>query len=86
MTSYSKGLEFSSTPLKNVRHHIIVIFKTNDTVTVTTSHLYDARFVENTLAHWLEPFHVLQYLSHPNILSVNNTESGHVHKVVLEVF
>jgi hypothetical protein len=50
------------------------------------SYLYDARLIEDTVAHRLEPFHVLKYLSHSHILRINNPESCHVHEVVLEVF
>jgi hypothetical protein len=58
----------------------------NDSFTVLITYLYDARSIEDTVAHRLEPFHVLKYFSHSHVLRINNPESCHVYKVVFEVF
>lgn len=50
------------------------------------SYLYNSGSVKNILPNGLKLFHILQDLHHPHILSVNNAESSHVDKVVLEIF
>lgn len=49
-------------------------------------YLYDSGSVENILPDRLKLLHILQDLHHPYILGVNNAESSHVDKIILEVF
>jgi hypothetical protein len=57
-----------------------------DAYEVTMSYLYDERSVKDTVAHRLEPFHVLKYLSHSHVLRINDPKGCHVYEIVLEVF